>query len=102
VCDALALNEDERAAILGQEGEKAVAKIQGIRFTPHLDAGLNERQAKVMVYAREHSKIGLSTYRQLCPGLSDETLRRDLADLVARGLLTKNGAKRGTYYTPTA
>jgi hypothetical protein len=30
--------------------------------------------------------------------LSDETLRLDLADLVARGLLTKNGHNKGTCY----
>jgi ATP-dependent DNA helicase RecG len=27
-----------------------------------------------------------------------ETIRRDLADLVARGLLLKIGDRRGTYY----
>jgi ATP-dependent DNA helicase RecG len=34
----------------------------------------------------------------LCPDVSPETIRRDLADLVDRGLLMKIGEKRATYY----
>ena len=40
----------------------------------------------------------MGIYRQICPYWSDETLRLDLASLVSRGLLAKNGAKRGTHY----
>jgi len=32
------------------------------------------------------------------PDISDETARRDLADLVDKGLLLKIGEKRATYY----
>ncbi len=34
VCDALALTADERAAILGEEGEQALASILGTQITP--------------------------------------------------------------------
>jgi ATP-dependent DNA helicase RecG len=34
----------------------------------------------------------------LCPEVHPETLRRDLADLVSRGVLIKIGEKRATYY----
>jgi ATP-dependent DNA helicase RecG len=34
----------------------------------------------------------------LCPDVSPETLRRDLADLVRKNVLLKIGDKRGTYY----
>jgi ATP-dependent DNA helicase RecG len=34
----------------------------------------------------------------LCPGVSAETLRLDLVDLVDRGVLMRIGAKKGTYY----
>ncbi|MFN2219330.1 MAG: DeoR family transcriptional regulator, partial [Anaerolineae bacterium] len=37
-------------------------------------------------------------YQQLCPDVSAETIRRDLADLVGKGLLLKIGEKRATYY----
>jgi ATP-dependent DNA helicase RecG len=60
---------------------------------------LNERQAKALQYMRFRGKINLALYRKLCPGFSDETLRRDLADLVERKMLSRNGTNRWTYYT---
>lgn len=99
VCDALTLDQQERSSILGNDGKRALAEILETRIVPHPQTLLNKRQAKALFYARAHGKISLDAYRQLCPGLSDETLRLDLADLVRRGLLRKNGAKRGTYYT---
>ncbi len=41
------------------------------------------------------SEMGFIT---LCPDASPETLRRDFADLVDRGILLKIGEKRATYY----
>jgi len=59
---------------------------------------MNERQAKALAYVQEHSRITNREYRALCPDVSAETLRLDLADLVERGILMKIGAKKGTYY----
>ena len=59
---------------------------------------MNERQAKALTYVQEHSRITNREYRTLCPDVSAETLRLDLADLVERGILIKIGAKKGTYY----
>ncbi|MCS7251371.1 MAG: ATP-binding protein [Anaerolineae bacterium] len=59
---------------------------------------MNERQLKALQYIREHGRITNREYQQLCPGVSPETLRLDLADLVHRGILLKIGEKRGTYY----
>ena len=101
VCEALTLTRDERAAILGQEGERALADVLETQFTPR-PAGLNERQVKALAHAQRRGTINISAYRQLCPGLSDETLRLDLVSLVTRGLLVKNGRKRGTFYTVAA
>jgi ATP-dependent DNA helicase RecG len=36
--------------------------------------------------------------QELAPDVSAETLRRDLADMVERGLLLRVGDKRGAYY----
>ncbi|MBL7062669.1 MAG: hypothetical protein ISS49_00490 [Anaerolineae bacterium] len=95
-CDALALAEEERAGVLGPEGVRALADVLETRVYPRDAASLvNERQAQALRCVRERGRIDLGTYRALCPLWSDETLRLDLADLVARGLLTKNG----TYYT---
>jgi ATP-dependent DNA helicase RecG len=59
---------------------------------------MNERQAKALTYIQQHDRIRSRDYQELCPDVSPETLRLDLADLVDRGVLLKIGQKRGTYY----
>lgn len=59
---------------------------------------VSERQARALNYVERKGRITNSDYRELCPGLSAETLRLDLSELVDQGLLLKIGAKRGTYY----
>ena len=59
---------------------------------------VTERQAKALAYVEAHGRITNREYRDLCPGLSPETLRLDLAELVDKGMLLKVGAKKGTYY----
>ncbi len=98
VCDALALTEDERAVILGQEGERVLTEFLESRPVPQVRLSMNERQGKAMAYVQEHGEINLSAYRELCPFWSDETLRLDLANLVKRKMLVKNGRNKGTCY----
>ena len=100
LCDALGLAEEERAGVLGCDGVLALADTLETRIRPVPSPRLpvNERQAKALRYVREHGEINMGVYRQICPYWSDETLRLDLASLVRRGLLVKNGAKRGTHY----
>lgn len=59
---------------------------------------MNERQAKALEYLQRYGRITNREYRALCPDVSAETLRLDLADLVDRGILLKIGDKKGTYY----
>jgi len=66
--------------------------------SPRWERTMNERQAKSLTYTRENGRITNREYRQICPGVSPETLRLDLVDLVERGLLLKIGVKKGTYY----
>lgn len=63
-----------------------------------LAQGLNERQIKAMNFVLEHDRITNSDYSALCPDVSNETLRRDLANLVERDLLLRVGEKRATFY----
>ncbi len=58
----------------------------------------NHRQARALQYIRDHGSITNREYRNLCQGVSAETLRLDLADMVERGILLKVGSKKGTYY----
>jgi hypothetical protein len=100
VCDALRLDEAERAVVLGVEGEQVRERILDTGVTPQRSTP-NERQMKVLEYLEEHDAVTMGHYRRLCPEWSKETLRRDLVDLAERGLLKKNGRKKGTYYTGT-
>jgi ATP-dependent DNA helicase RecG len=60
--------------------------------------GLNERQVQALMYVDERGQITSREYQELCPEVSSETLRRDLVDLIGRGLLLKVGERRATYY----
>jgi ATP-dependent DNA helicase RecG len=62
--------------------------------------GLNvtNRQERALQYLREHGRITNRDYQTLCPDVSAETLRTDLADMVQKGVLMRVGEKKGTYY----
>ena len=94
VCEALGLDESETAQVLGVEGAAALACETAVS-----GGVINRRQIEALNLARKYSQVTLGTLRATCPHWSDETLRLDLADLVERGLLVKNGAKKGTSYT---
>ncbi|MFQ6015401.1 MAG: ATP-binding protein [Anaerolineae bacterium] len=59
---------------------------------------LNERQERALAFLLKNRRITNRQYRELCPEVSEETIRRDLADLVRKDLLLKIGDKRATYY----
>lgn len=73
---------------------------EGISADPQTLArlGLNERQVQAMLHVYEQERISPRQYQELCPDVSSETLRRDLVDLVSRGLLLKVGERRASYY----
>jgi ATP-dependent DNA helicase RecG len=59
---------------------------------------LNERQIRALHYLQEHDRITNREYHDLCPAVTPETLRLDLADMVDKGVLLRIGDKKGTYY----
>jgi len=75
---------------------------QAVALLPDLSAyrslNLNPRQQMALGYIAQHRRITNSDYQALCPDVHPETLRRDLADLVSRGVLIKVGDKKATYY----
>jgi len=60
--------------------------------------GLTERQERALAYLVERGRITNREFQDLCSDVSAETIRRDLADLVAKDLLLRIGDKRATYY----
>jgi len=65
---------------------------------PEWEGRMNERQMRALQYLQEYGRIANREYHELCPDVSPETLRLDLADLVDKGLVMKIGDKKGTYY----
>jgi ATP-dependent DNA helicase RecG len=59
---------------------------------------VNERQARALQYVRDHGRITNKDMQTLCPNVTPETLRMDLADLVDKNVLMRVGEKKGTYY----
>lgn len=60
---------------------------------------LNSRQEVAIHYLlNEHNRITNSDLQMLCKDVHPETIRRDLAALVTKGVLRKMGEKRGSYY----
>ena len=66
--------------------------------TANTNAGMNDRQQRALRFVRQNGSISNGEYQRLCEGVSAETLRRDLADLVKKGTLLKIGSKKGTHY----
>jgi ATP-dependent DNA helicase RecG len=62
------------------------------------EAPLNDRQLRALDRVRESGRITNGDLQEMAPDVSAETVRRDLADLVARNLLLRIGTKRATYY----
>jgi len=74
------------------------AGFPSARAVPEWAKGLNERQLRALQYLQQYGRITNREFHELCPDVSPETLRLDLADLVEKGLLVKIGDKKGTYY----
>ncbi|HSR31390.1 MAG TPA: helix-turn-helix domain-containing protein [Anaerolineae bacterium] len=84
-----------QVTLFGQ-GARLISEGADVLRWKHL--GLSERQEGALAYLAEKGRITNREYQQLCPDVSPETIRRDLADLVAKNLLLKIGEKRATYY----
>ena len=69
-----------------------------IDLSPYIALNLNNRQQMALAQLVKQRRISSHEYQALCPDVHAETLRRDLADLVTRGILIKVGDKKATYY----
>jgi len=97
ICDALHLMPNEKAEVLGTEGQQAQDSILAERIQPQ--KRLNERQQQALAEVQQRGYITNGDLRQASPQVTAETLRLDLVDLVQRGLLRRQGCCRGTVYT---
>jgi ATP-dependent DNA helicase RecG len=86
-----------RVTLFGAMEDRAFeAALPDLR--PYQELELNPRQQQALVFLLRNRRITNRDYQELCPDVHAETLRRDLADLVERGVVIKVGDKRATYY----
>ncbi len=66
----------------------------------YLGFPLNSRQESALRHLTQggYHRITNKDLQELFPDIHPETIRRDLADLVSKGILVKLGQKRGSYY----
>ena len=60
-------------------------------------SGLNERQGKALEYLKTYGRIARREYSRMC-GVSDTEAYRELSEMVAKGLIVRQGKGKGTYY----
>jgi predicted HTH transcriptional regulator len=81
---------EQRITALGQIVQQAAG-------TEVAALGLNTRQIRALELLLREPRLTTALYSQW-NRVSRATAQRDLADLVARGLLQQRGVGRGTYY----
>lgn len=59
---------------------------------------LTDRQIKLVQYLEKHAGLGMAEARDLLPMVSEDTILRDLRDLVEKKLLTRRGNTKGSKY----
>ena len=99
-------------AELDEEWGGRDAELEGVEYEMNGQNGSHEviinvplgdwardRADFIMGLVRMTSSVGVGQLKRHWPGLSIETLRRDLKGLEAEGLLEAHGENRGRYYT---
>jgi ATP-dependent DNA helicase RecG len=77
---------------------RATQPARRLNYPEEWGQRMNERQMRAMLYLQQHGRITNREYRDLCPDVSQETVRLDLTDMVDKALVMKIGDKKGTYY----
>lgn len=59
---------------------------------------LNDRQVKLLKYMEEFDRVANTDWQRLIPNVSDDTILRDLKDLIKKKLVKKRGKTKASYY----
>ncbi len=62
------------------------------------EMGLNERQIRAMMFAKERGSITVSDFADIAPGVTKRTLQRDLSELTEKDLMTAVGERKARKY----
>jgi predicted HTH transcriptional regulator len=59
---------------------------------------LRERQIKILEYLRQNAWVSIPQLNELFPDISDDSILRDLKDLMVKGLAKKRGKTKAARY----
>ncbi|MFW6109977.1 MAG: Fic family protein [Patescibacteria group bacterium] len=59
---------------------------------------LNPRQEKIILFVKDYGQIKNSDWQELFPDVSDDTILRDIKELVEKGVLVKRGKTKAARY----
>jgi len=82
--------------VLRGPGETFQQESPSVAPWQHLN--VNDRQDLALRWLLQNQRITNRDYHELCPEVSEETIRRDLSELADKDILLKIGDKRATYY----
>lgn len=90
---------------LGIELNRVKEKVRNLSLDDRLknkmgkQIALSERQIKMVEYMKDHEELFMRDAQELIPKVSDDTLLRDLKDLIKKGLVKKRGRTKSARYT---
>jgi len=91
----------EGLAIEFMRVKQKVMKISRDLKFQHVIGGqvyLNNRQIKIIEYIQEHGFMQNSAFKAVFPDISDDTVLRELKDLVKKGIIKKRGRTKASRY----
>lgn len=85
---------------LGKVKEKveSLSLDSGLKNKLGKQIALSERQVKVVRYLKNHNSLLMNDAKKLLPMVSDDTILRDLRDLIKKGIILREGRTKGVKY----
>ncbi len=94
-------------AVVGVELTKIKERVRKLSVDTKLKVkmgtqiALSERQMRLMEYMGDTGSAGMKELKSVLPMVSDDTVLRDLTDLIKKGVLRKEGATKSARYVIT-
>lgn len=83
--------ERVKQRVLEMSREYKIRKSKG-------QVALNERQERMLKFMEDHKQIRNQDWRELIPDVSDDSILRDMKDLMEKDLVVKKGKTKAAYY----
>lgn len=83
--------ESLKTKVIGLTKDNKVRKVAGME-------PLNDRQERIIEYLNDYQTMQNREFLKLFPHISEDTILRDLKDLIKKGLVVKSGSTKSSMY----